>query len=173
MFASSESRARLSRGPRFPAGESGVDPAGADVSGADAASATKASILSAWRISWLVFPVPLIPRVPEPPVTSRRASGRAAGAGRGLRPAGADLQRDPALPARVPLPRDAALSGRRPDDHPMASVYGAEIGVDRTRGCATFMMVQFLWRFVLVSLRQRSARASARRALFVALAVSP
>ena len=70
---------------------------------------------------WLLFMIPLLRHVPEPPRAgrARRAADRRRDS-RLVRPAGAHLRRDPPVSPGVPgAAGDARLPGRHPDHHPL------------------------------------------------------
>jgi len=139
---------------------------------ADAAVATKASFVSV-AVWWLVFTLPLMRRVPEPPVSldagEHAGEGILAAAfgrlGRTLR----DIRRYRhafTLFLAMLLYQDGIQTIIR-----MASVYGAEIGIDQNAQIAAFVMVQFIgipFSFLFGSL---GARIGTKRALFIALGV--
>jgi UMF1 family MFS transporter len=138
----------------------------------DAAAATKASFVSV-GVWWLVFSIPLMRRVPEPPVVldaGERAgeSVLAAAFGRLGRTFKEIRQYRQAflLFLAMLLYQDGIQTIIR-----MASVYGAEIGIDQNAQIAAFVMVQFVgipFSFLFGSL---GARIGTKRALFIALAV--
>lgn len=139
---------------------------------ADAAAATKASFVSV-AVWWLVFSLPLMRRVPEPPVSfdagERADQGMLTMAfgrlGRTLR----DIRQYRhafTLFLAMLLYQDGIQTIIR-----MASVYGAEIGIDQNAQIAAFVMVQFIgipFSFLFGSL---GARIGTKRALFIALGV--
>ena len=139
---------------------------------ADAATATKASFVSV-AIWWLIFSIPLLRRVPEPPVVldaGERATTNVLSAafGRLGRTFGEIRKYRNAflLFLAMLLYQDGIQTIIR-----MASVYGAEIGIDQNSQIAAFVMVQFLgipFSFLFGSL---GARIGTKRALFIALAV--
>jgi MFS transporter, UMF1 family len=139
---------------------------------ADAAAATKAAFVSV-AIWWAVFSLPLFRRVSEPAVALdagehrgenilRAAFGRL---GRTFR----DVRRYKhafLLFIAMLLYQDGIQTIIR-----MASIYGAEIGIDQTAQIAAFVMVQFLgipFAFLFGSL---GTRIGTKNALFIALAV--
>ena len=140
---------------------------------ADAAAATKASFFSV-AIWWLVFSLPLLRRVPEPPVVleageSARArtcsSPRSGGSAARFARCAATSTRFMLFFAML-LYQDGIQTIIR-----MASVYGAEIGIDQNAQIAAFVMVQFLgipFSFLFGAL---GVRIGTKRALFIALAV--
>jgi UMF1 family MFS transporter len=139
---------------------------------ADAAAATKASFVSV-AVWWLGFSIPLMRRVPEPPVVldaGERAGdsvlstafGRIGRTFREIR----HYRQAFLLFVAMLLYQDGIQTIIR-----MASVYGAEIGIDQNAQIAAFVMVQFLgipFAFLFGSL---GARIGTKRALFIALAV--
>ena len=139
---------------------------------ADTAAATKASFVSV-AVWWLIFSIPLLRHVPEPPVqleAGEHAGGSVLAAafgrlGRTFR----EIRRYKhafLLFLAMLLYQDGIQTIIR-----MASVYGAEIGIDQTSQIAAFVMVQFLgipFSFLFGSL---GARIGTKRALFIALAV--
>ena len=139
---------------------------------ADAAAATKASFVSV-AVWWLLFSIPLLRRVSEPPVTLDAQDLAGAGIlslafgrlGRTFR----EIRRYRnafILFLAMLLYQDGIQTIIR-----MASVYGAEIGIDQNAQIAAFVMVQFLgipFSFLFGAL---GARIGTKRALFIALAV--
>ena len=139
---------------------------------ADAAAATKASFVSV-AIWWLVFSTPLLRVVPEPPVvleagehhTTSVLSAAFGRLGRTLR----EMQKYRnafLLFLAMLLYQDGIQTIIR-----MASVYGAEIGIDQNAQIAAFVMVQFLgipFSFLFGNL---GTRIGTKRALFIALGV--
>jgi UMF1 family MFS transporter len=139
---------------------------------ADAAQATKASFASV-AIWWLVFSLPLLRGVPEPPVVpapglDARARVLAAAFGR-LGGTFAELRRYRhalLLFFAMLLYQDGIQTIIR-----MASIYGAELGIAQNAQIGAFVMVQFLgipFSFLFGGL---GARIGTKRALFVALSV--
>jgi MFS transporter, UMF1 family len=139
---------------------------------ADAAVAIKASFASV-AIWWLVFSLPLLRRVPEPPPVLD--AGEVAGTGvlvaafGRLRRTFGEMRRYKhafLLFLAMLLYQDGIQTIIR-----MASVYGAEIGIDQNAQIAAFVMVQFLgipFAFLFGAL---GARIGTKRALFIALGV--
>jgi UMF1 family MFS transporter len=139
---------------------------------ADAAQATKASFLSV-AVWWFVFSVPLLRRVPEPPVVldatesaqmglMTAAFGRLGRTFRDMR----HYKHAFMLFLAMLLYQDGIQTIIR-----MASVYGAEIGIDQNAQIAAFVMVQFVgipFSFLFGAL---GVRIGTKRALFIALAV--
>lgn len=139
---------------------------------ADSAAATKASFVSV-AIWWLVFSVPLLLRVPEPRVMLdageaaetgilRAAFGRLGRTFREIR----RYKNAFVLFFAMLLYQDGIQTIIR-----MASVYGAEIGIDQNAQIAAFVMVQFIgipFSFLFGTL---GARIGTKRALFIALMV--
>ena len=139
---------------------------------ADAAAATKASFFSV-AIWWFVFSLPLLRRVPEPLVVLEPGEGARMNVlvaafgrlGRTFR----ELRRYKhafMLFLAMLLYQDGIQTIIR-----MASVYGAEIGIDQNAQIAAFVMVQFLgipFSFLFGAL---GVRIGTKRALFIALAV--
>ncbi len=139
---------------------------------ADVASATKASFLSV-AVWWVVFSIPLLRRVPEPAVVleaGERANTNVMAAafgrlGRTFR----DMRKYRhafLLFIAMLLYQDGIQTIIR-----MASVYGAEVGIDQNAQIAAFVMVQFLgipFSFLFGAL---GTRIGTKRALFIALAV--
>ena len=139
---------------------------------ADTAAATKASFASV-AIWWLVFSIPLLRRVPEPPVVLE--AGEAANTnlltaafgrlGRTFR----EMRRYKhafLLFIAMLLYQDGIQTIIR-----MASVYGAEIGIDQNAQIAAFVMVQFLGIPFSFAFGALGVRIGTKRALFIALAV--
>jgi UMF1 family MFS transporter len=138
----------------------------------DAAAATKASFASV-AVWWLVFAVPLLRRVPEPPVVlesgeTRRGNVLSAAFGR-LGHTLREIRRYKhafILFLAMLLYQDGIQTIIR-----MASVYGAEIGIDQNAQIAAFVMVQFIgipFSFLFGAL---GTRIGTKRALFIALGV--
>ena len=139
---------------------------------ADTVSATKAAFVSV-AVWWVVFSIPLLRKVPEPPVVLEIGETREAGLlkavfgrlGRTFR----DIRHYKhafLLFLAMLLYQDGIQTIIR-----MASIYGAEIGIDQTAQIAAFVMVQFLgipFSFLFGAL---GARIGTKRALFIALAV--
>jgi UMF1 family MFS transporter len=139
---------------------------------ADTASATKAAFVSV-AIWWLLFSIPLFRGVPEPVVVHDPGehdgkSVLAAAFGR-LGRTFAEIRRYRhafLLFLAMLLYQDGIQTIIR-----MASVYGAEIGIDQNAQIAAFIMVQFLgipFSFLFGSI---GSRIGTKRALFIALAV--
>ncbi len=139
---------------------------------ADTAAATKASFASV-AVWWLVFSIPLLRGVPEPPVvldpgeTRERHLLTAAFARLG-RTFGEIRRYKHAflLFIAMLLYQDGIQTIIR-----MASVYGAEVGIDQNAQIAAFVMVQFLgipFAFLFGAL---GTRIGTKRALYIALAV--
>jgi UMF1 family MFS transporter len=139
---------------------------------ADTAAATKASFASV-AVWWLVFSIPLLRRVPEPPVVldaeeARDTNVLVAAFGR-LGRTFREMRRYRhafMLFIAMLLYQDGIQTIIR-----MASVYGAEIGIDQNAQIAAFVMVQFLgipFSFMFGAL---GVRIGTKRALFIALAV--
>jgi UMF1 family MFS transporter len=139
---------------------------------ADTAAATKASFASV-AVWWVLFSIPLLRRVPEPPVIleageSANANVVKAAFGR-LRRTFREMRRYKQaflLFIAMLLYQDGIQTIIR-----MASVYGAEIGIDQNAQIAAFVMVQFLgipFSFLFGAL---GMRIGTKRALFIALMV--
>jgi MFS transporter, UMF1 family len=139
---------------------------------ADTASATKAAFVSV-AVWWAVFSLPLFRRVTEPPVVldageqhGANVLGAAFGRlGRTFR----DIRRYKhafLLFIAMLLYQDGIQTIIR-----MASIYGAEIGIDQTAQIAAFVMVQFLGIPFAFLFGFLGARIGTKQALFVALAV--
>lgn len=138
----------------------------------DAAAATKAAFVSV-AIWWLVFSLPLMRKVPEPPVQLdageragdsllKAAFGRLGRTFREIR----RYKHAFLLFIAMLLYQDGIQTIIR-----MASIYGAEIGIDTNAQIAAFVMVQFLgipFAFLFGAL---GTRIGTKRALFIALAV--
>lgn len=139
---------------------------------ANAASATKAAFASV-AVWWLLFSIPLFRHVPEPARVleageesrSSAIAGAFARLGRTFR----DIRRYRhafLLFLAMLLYQDGIQTIIR-----MASVYGAEIGIEQTAQIGAFVMVQFLgipFSFLFGSL---GARIGTKRAIFLSLAV--
>lgn len=138
----------------------------------DTATATKAAFASV-AIWWLVFSLPLLRKVPEPPVVlepgeRERGTVLTAAFGRLGRTFGEIRRYRHAflLFLAMLLYQDGIQTIIR-----MASVYGAEVGIDQNAQIAAFVMVQFLgipFSFLFGAL---GTRIGTKRALFVALGV--
>jgi MFS transporter, UMF1 family len=139
---------------------------------ADAAAATKAAFVSV-AIWWALFSLPLFRHVPEPQVSldadEVRGGNILAGAFGRLGHTFRDVRRYRnafVMFLAMLLYQDGIQTIIR-----MASIYGAEIGIDQTAQIAAFVMVQFLgipFAFLFGMLGQR---IGTKRALFIALAV--
>jgi UMF1 family MFS transporter len=139
---------------------------------ADAAAATKASFASV-AVWWVLFSLPLLLRVPEPPVVldNGELPGRAVlGAAFGrLTRTFREMRRYKhafLLFIAMLLYQDGIQTIIR-----MASVYGAEIGIDQNSQIAAFVMVQFLGIPFSFAFGALGVRIGTKRALFIALAV--
>jgi UMF1 family MFS transporter len=138
---------------------------------ADAAQATKASFASV-AVWWLLFSIPLFRRVPEPahvldPGERRRAPFTAAA----LRLVGTfkEIRRYRQaflLFLAMLLYQDGIQTIIR-----MASIYGAEIGIEQTAQIAAFVMVQFIGIPCSFLFGALGARIGTKRAIFIALGV--
>ena len=139
---------------------------------ADAAAATKASFASV-AVWWVLFSIPLFRRVPEPPVvlepgetaTTHVLAAAFGRLGRTFR----DMRRYRhafLLFIAMLLYQDGIQTIIR-----MASVYGAEIGIDQNAQIAAFIMVQFLGIPFAFAFGALGTRIGTKRALFIALAV--
>ena len=138
----------------------------------DAAAATKASFVSV-AVWWLLFSIPLLRRVPEPGIVLEAGESPQIGIlsaafgrlGRTFR----DIRRYKhafILFLSMLLYQDGIQTIIR-----MASVYGAEIGIDQNAQIAAFVMVQFLgipFSFLFGAL---GTRIGTKRAIFIALFV--
>jgi UMF1 family MFS transporter len=139
---------------------------------ADTAAATKASFVSV-AVWWLVFSIPLLRHVPEPRVmldagesaetnVMRAAFGRLGRTFREMR----RYKHAFLLFIAMLLYQDGIQTIIR-----MASVYGAEIGIDQNSQIAAFVMVQFLGIPFAFAFGALGVRIGTKRALFIALAV--
>ena len=138
----------------------------------DTLSAVRLSFLSV-AIWWAAFSIPLLRVVTEPPASDRRPGEsvarqtiRAFGA---LRGALSELRRYPdafLLLVAFLLYNDGIQTIIR-----MASIYGAEIGIDRNDRILAFVLVQFLGVPFAFLFGQLAERFGARPSLFVALGV--
>jgi MFS transporter, UMF1 family len=138
----------------------------------DGVAATKAAFISV-AVWWLLFSIPLLRKVPEPPVVFeageqsetnifRAAFGRLGRTFREIR----RYKHAFLLFIAMLLYQDGIQTIIR-----MAAVYGAELGIDQNAQIAAFIMVQFLgipFAFLFGSL---GTRIGTKRALFIALAV--
>ena len=134
--------------------EPGVDPEPGTFGMPDTVTAIKLSFVSV-GVWWLLFSFPLLRRVPEPPRVLEADETRNDSAFRaGVRARRRDVSRAARLPQRVP---DAggvsALQRRHQTIIRMASVYGAEIGIDSNAQIAAFVHGAVRRRAVLVSVR--------------------
>jgi len=137
----------------------------------DAIAATKASFVSV-AVWWLLFSIPLLRTVPEPPPQrdpgEPRTSVLAAAFGR-LGRTFREIRRYRhafVLFMAMLLYQDGIQTIIR-----MASVYGAEVGINQNAQIAAFIMVQFLgipFAFLFGAL---GTRIGTKRALFIALGV--
>ncbi|NIT88742.1 MAG: MFS transporter, partial [Gemmatimonadetes bacterium] len=138
---------------------------------ADGGEAVRASFVSV-AVWWVLFSIPLFRRVPEPP--ARLSPGETAG-----------LE-----PVRVGFVRVAGTLReirRYPDLFlfllaflvyndgvgtiiKMASIYGAEIGIDRTDLIGAFLLVQFVGVPFTFAFGQAAGKLTARNGIFVCLA---
>jgi MFS transporter, UMF1 family len=139
---------------------------------ADAAQATKASFASV-AIWWLLFSLPLFRRVPEPArrLAADEQPGRAALAGAFTRLAGTfkEIRRYRQaflLFLAMLLYQDGIQTIIR-----MASIYGAEIGIEQTSQIAAFVMVQFIGIPCAFAFGALGTRIGTKRAIFIALGV--
>jgi MFS transporter, UMF1 family len=138
----------------------------------DGVAATKAAFISV-AVWWLLFSIPLLRKVPEPPVVFeageqsetnifRAAFGRLGRTFREIR----RYKHAFLLFIAMLLYQDGIQTIIR-----MAAVYGAELGIDQNAQIAAFIMVQFLgipFAFLFGTL---GTRIGTKRALFIALAV--
>ncbi|MGE3275851.1 MAG: MFS transporter [Vicinamibacterales bacterium] len=139
---------------------------------ADASTATKASFASA-GIWWLLFSIPLLRRVPEPPrlLDKDERPGATAITGTFLRLTHTfrDIRKYRqafTLFLAMLIYQDGIQTIIR-----LASVYGVELGIGQTAQIGAFVMVQFLgipFTFLFGAL---GARIGTKRAIFIALAV--
>ncbi len=139
---------------------------------ADTVAATKASFVSV-AVWWLVFSIPLMRTVPEPPIQLEAGEQRGASVliaafgrlGRTFREI-RKYRNAFTLFIAMLLYQDGIQTIIR-----MASVFGAEMGIDINAQIAAFVMVQWLgipFSFLFGGL---GARIGTKRALFIALAV--
>ena len=139
---------------------------------ADTAAATKASFASV-AVWWVVFSLPLLRRVPEPPVileagetASMNVFGAAFGRlGRTFREMKRYKHAFTFFLAML-LYQDGIQTIIR-----MASVYGAEIGIDQNAQIAAFIMVQFVGIPFAFLFGAMGTRIGTKRALYIALSV--
>ena len=137
----------------------------------DAVAAIKLSFVSV-GVWWLLFSLPLLRRVPEPPPAEPVAAARAnamtlafAGAWRTLR----ELRGYPnafLLLVAFLLYNDGIQTIIR-----MASIYGAEIGIDRNAQIAAFVLVQFVGVPCTMLFGAAADRLGAKPSIFIAIAV--
>lgn len=139
---------------------------------ADTVAATKASFVSV-AVWWLVFSIPLMRTVPEPPTqlepgedrnisVLKAAFGRLGRTFREMR----KYRHAFILFIAMLLYQDGIQTIIR-----MASVFGAEIGIDINAQIAAFVMVQWLGIPFSFLFGMLGARMGTKRALFIALAV--
>ncbi|MBI4265854.1 MAG: MFS transporter [Acidobacteria bacterium] len=140
----------------------------------DAVAAIKLSFVSV-GVWWLLFSIPLLRRVPEPPALREAGHLEAAqaspvriafaGAWRTLR----ELRRYPnafLLLIAFLLYNDGIQTIIR-----MAAIYGAEVGIDRNAQIAAFVLVQFVGVPCTLLFGAAAGRIGAKASLFVALIV--
>jgi MFS transporter, UMF1 family len=139
---------------------------------ADAAAATKASFASV-AIWWLVFSIPFFRRVPEPvrQLDPNETPGRVALAAAFSRLAVTfrEIRRYRQaflLFLAMLLYQDGIQTIIR-----MASIYGAEIGIEQTAQIGAFVMVQFIGIPCSFLFGALGARIGTRRAIFISIAV--
>lgn len=139
---------------------------------ADAASATKWSFASV-AVWWLVFSLPLFRRVPEPPhqLDPGETPGRAALVGAFIRLASTFREIRRYRQAFLLFLAMLCYQDGIQTIIRMASVYGAEIGIEQTSQIAAFVMVQFIGIPCSFLFGALGARIGTRRAIFIALAV--
>ena len=139
---------------------------------ADAPAAMRLSFLSV-AVWWFVFSLPLVRRVPEPP--------RVLGIGEraGVNPVLAGFSRLASTLTHLRQYRDAFLmllafllynDGIQTIIR-MASIYGAEIGIDQTVMIASIVAVQFVGIPCTVMFGKLADRLAPKRAIFIALGV--
>jgi UMF1 family MFS transporter len=137
----------------------------------DAVAAIKLSFISV-GVWWLLFSAPLLRRVPEPPPAEPLARGGAsamtiafAGAWGTLR----ELRGYPnafLLLVAFLLYNDGIQTIIR-----MASIYGAEIGIDRNAQIAAFVLVQFVGVPCTMLFGAAADRLGAKPSIFIAIAI--
>jgi UMF1 family MFS transporter len=139
---------------------------------ADAAMATKASFASV-AVWWLVFSIPLFRRVPEPlrQLDANEKPGRTAIIGAVVRLAVTFQEIRRYKQAflfflAMLVYQDGIQTVIR-----MASVYGAEVGIDQTSLIAAFVMVQFIGMPCSLLFGALGTRIGTKRAIFIALGV--
>jgi UMF1 family MFS transporter len=137
---------------------------------ADAVAAIRLSFVSV-AVWWAVFAIPLFRRVPEPPAghLTPSASNAAITAIRDVMRTFTELrQLRHALLMLIAflLYNDGIQTIIR-----MASIYGAEIGIDRNARIAAFAMVQFVGIPCAFAFGALADRIGAKRSLFITLAV--
>jgi UMF1 family MFS transporter len=139
---------------------------------ADAAMATKASFASV-AVWWLVFSIPLFRRVPEPlrQLDANEKPGRTAIVGAVVRLAVTFQEIRRYKQAflfflAMLVYQDGIQTVIR-----MASVYGAEVGIDQTSLIAAFVMVQFIGMPCSLLFGALGTRIGTKRAIFIALGV--
>ena len=134
-----------------------------------AAAATRASFVSV-AVWWVVFSIPLLRSVPEPPAAGQGDGGFAIGVafkrlGQTLR----EVRRYRhafLLFIAMLLYQDGIQTVIR-----MASVYGAEVGIDQNAQIAAFVMVQFVGIPFAILFGSLGARFGSKRCIFVAIGV--
>lgn len=139
---------------------------------ADTTQATKVSFASV-AVWWLVFSIPLFRRVPEPQrvLDPGEQAGRAPLLAAARRLAGTfrEVRRYRQaflLFLAMLLYQDGIQTIIR-----MASIYGAEIGIDQTSQIAAFVMVQFIGIPCAFLFGALGTRIGTKRAIFIALGV--
>lgn len=138
---------------------------------ADAAQATKASFASV-AVWWLLFSIPLFRRVAEPAHVLDPGEKRGApfaAAARRLIATFREIRRYRQvflLFLAMLLYQDGIQTIIR-----MASIYGAEIGIEQTAQIAAFVMVQFIGIPCAFLFGALGARIGTKRAIFIALGV--
>jgi MFS transporter, UMF1 family len=136
---------------------------------ADAGVASRLSFLSV-AIWWGVFAIPLLRRVPEPPVQARRAAGNAvAGAFRQLAATLRELRQY--KQAFLMLVAFLVYNDGIGTIIRMAGPYGREIGLPQEGLIAAFVMVQFVGIPFAVMFGRLADRIGAKPSIFIALVV--
>jgi UMF1 family MFS transporter len=139
---------------------------------ADTAAATKASFASV-AVWWVLFSIPLLRRVPEPPVIleageSANANVVKAAFGR-LRRTFREMRRYKQaflLFIAMLLYQDGIQTVIR-----MSSVYGAEVGIDQNAQIAAFVMVQFVGVPFGLLFGSMGTRYGSKRLIFLSIGV--
>jgi MFS transporter, UMF1 family len=139
---------------------------------ADTVMATKLSFVSV-AVWWLLFSIPLLRRVPEPPATRERdASGGEKASRAAFRRAWdtfhelREYRNAFLMLVAFLLYNDGIQTMIR-----MASIYGAEVGIDSNAQIAAFVLVQFVGVPFSFLFGAMAGRIGAKNAIFISVAV--